>query len=218
MHVSVMARREEAKEFNRARIRSAAAELIRTEGIDSLTMRRLAEQAGVSLRTPYNLFGSKTDVLIALLGEVGFQLFPSISGPSSRLLIEHLQSALDGIECFFASDEDYYRHIYEGIMTSDHPDARQTGMDHTVEAAQALIGQAVASGELQQDTDVQSLGRNLAIQLLAILGMWGSGLFSNQESISQVRRGWFAVLLNHCNAASRPLFEAAYSEACEPKG
>ena len=31
--------------------------------------RRLAEQAGVSLRTPYNLIGSKTDVLIALLEE-----------------------------------------------------------------------------------------------------------------------------------------------------
>ena len=58
-----MAQREKAKEEKRARIREAAARIIRSEGIGKLTMRRLAEEAGVSLRTPYNLIGSKTDVL-----------------------------------------------------------------------------------------------------------------------------------------------------------
>ena len=209
-----MARRDEAKAHNRSRIRAAAAELIRAEGIGSLTMRRLAERAGVSLRTPYNLFGSKTDVLIALLQDAGFQPFPENSGQDGRSLIEHLQFALTRIETFFGSDEDYYREIYEGIMTSDHREARRSGLDRVIDVVQRLIGHAVAQGELHQDTDVALLGRHLAVELLAVLGMWGSGLLSNHESISQVRRAWFAVLLRHCNAAFCPSLETAYNEAC----
>ena len=96
-----MSRREEAKEFNRARIRAAAEEIIRAEGMEKLTMRRLAEQADVSLRTPYNLFGSKTDVLISLMEEAEFELSPLGAGDEKLTIIEQLLGSLDRIEAFF---------------------------------------------------------------------------------------------------------------------
>ena len=185
-----MAQREKAKEEKRARIREAAARIIRSEGIGKLTMRRLAEEAGVSLRTPYNLIGSKTDVLIALIDEAGFDPTTSLAATGDTLVSERLLAALDQVEQFFDSDEGFYREVYGGIIASDHPDVRESRVERVIATCQKLMCQAAARGELTGSTNTERLGRHLAMELLAVLGMWGSGYFSNQESIQQVRRGW----------------------------
>jgi AcrR family transcriptional regulator len=213
-----MAQREQAKEQKRARIRAAAAHIIRTGGIEQLTMRRLAEQAGVSLRTPYNLIGSKTDVLIALIEEAGFDPRKTLTATDNSFVTERLLGALDQIEQFFDSDESFYREVYGGIMASDHPDIRESGVGRVVETCQLLMHQAAALGELKGDTNTEQLGRHLGIQLLAVLGMWGSGFFTNQESIRQVKRAWCGVLLQHCGDTLRPQLEAAYRSALRTEG
>jgi AcrR family transcriptional regulator len=208
-----MAQREQAKEEKRARIRAAAARIIRTQGIEKLTMRRLAEQAGVSLRTPYNLIGSKTDVLIALIEEAGFDPTTALAVTDNSFVIGRLLAGLNQIEQFFDSDESFYREVYGGIMASDHPDIRESGIERVVATCQLLMHQAAARGELRGDTNTEQLGRHLAIQLLAVLGMWGSGFFTNRESIQQVKRAWCGVLLQHCSDTVRPKLEAAYRSA-----
>ena len=205
-----MSRREEAKTFNRARICAAAESIIRSEGMDNLTMRRLAVVAGVSLRTPYNLFVAKTDVLIALLDEAVFNFTQLGSAHADGAAIARMLRALGQIETFFDSDETYYRGIYAAIMTSDHPEVRSTSVDRAIASARVLMAQAISNGELRADTDAQSLGRHLAITLLAVLGMWGSGFFSNRESMAQARRAWLAVMLQHCSETSRSMLAAAY--------
>ena len=212
-----MSRREESKEFNRTRIRAAAEDIIRSEGIEHLSMRRLAEQADVSLRTPYNLFGSKTDILISLMQEAEAELALPATGNDQHSVIQQLLLSLDRIEAFFGSDEEYFRSIYTSIMTSDHPQARKTAVSRSVEMSCARLKQAADAGELLAGTDTQHLGRHLALQLLAVLGMWGSGFFSNRECIAQVRRGWLATLLQHCSEASKPSLATAYREASETK-
>ena len=62
-----MSRREEAKAERRHRIIAAARDLIKETGDTGLSMRAIAARAGVSLTTPYNLFGSKRAIVIALL-------------------------------------------------------------------------------------------------------------------------------------------------------
>lgn len=210
-----MSKREGAKAFNRARICNAAEAVIRREGIDKLTMRRLAVVAGVSLRTPYNLFGSKTDVLVALLDDAGFQLPQRSTALGNGAAVADLLGVLDKIEAFFGNDEDYYRGIYAAIMTSDHPEVRSVSMGRGIASARMIIADAVSNGELRPGTDAKSLGRHLAITLLAVLGMWGSGFFSNRESMAQVRRAWLAVLCQHCSAASRASFASAYQNIIE---
>ncbi|EED31736.1 transcriptional regulator, TetR family [gamma proteobacterium NOR5-3] len=205
-----MSRREQAKEENRARIRASAERIIRTEGIDKLTMRRLAEDAGVSLRTPYNLFGSKTDVLIALLEGAGFDPGDALALRDEQLVMEQLFATLDHIEAFFDSDEKFYREVYGGIMSSAHPDVRSTNVERVVAMCQELMTHAAAKNELQIDTNTRELGRYLGVQLLAVLGMWGAEFLSNQESIRQVRRAWCGILLQHCSNASHRAVDAAY--------
>ena len=64
-----MANREEGKDQRRRAIVKAARALIRENAETGFSMRSLAERAGLSLVTPYNLFGSKQAVLQAVLDE-----------------------------------------------------------------------------------------------------------------------------------------------------
>ena len=59
-------RREAGKTERRQRIIRAARQLIRQTGNAGLSMRALAVRAGVSLATPYNLFGSKRAIVLAV--------------------------------------------------------------------------------------------------------------------------------------------------------
>ncbi|WOE75534.1 TetR/AcrR family transcriptional regulator [Alterisphingorhabdus coralli] len=207
-----MTRREEAKAFNRARIRSAAEDIIRKQGIEALTMRHLAEEAGVSLRTPYNLFGSKTDVLVALLEDAEFDPMQLASEAGDALATAMLLTALDKIEAFFERDEAFYRDIYGAIMASDHQDARTAGVERVIASGRMMAAHALANGELTPDTDASELGRYLALDLLAMLGMWGGGFFSNRACMALVRRSWCGVLLNHCTETARPPLQQAYHQ------
>ncbi len=64
------ARRTTASDATRERILDAARELAVSEGFSGFTMEKLAERAGVSRLTVYYQFGSKADVLEALLDQV----------------------------------------------------------------------------------------------------------------------------------------------------
>lgn len=59
-------------EANRIRILEAAQSLILEMGINSLSVRKLAEKSGLALKTIYNLYGNKENVLVALF-EFGTQ-------------------------------------------------------------------------------------------------------------------------------------------------
>src|ERR1700744_217344 len=65
-----LGRREAGKAERRQRIIEAARELIRETGNAGLSMRALAARARVSLATPYNLFGSKHAIILAVLEDV----------------------------------------------------------------------------------------------------------------------------------------------------
>ena len=53
-------------EINRQRILDAARTLILNHGIEELSMRKLAQESGLALRTIYNLFGNKEKVVLAI--------------------------------------------------------------------------------------------------------------------------------------------------------
>lgn len=58
---------EENKARRRRQILRAARELISEGGMEALTMRKLGERAQVSVRTIYNLMGSQSDILRAVI-------------------------------------------------------------------------------------------------------------------------------------------------------
>ncbi len=201
------------KERNREAVKAAAARIIRREGMAALTMRHLADVAEVSLKTPYNLFGSKTDVLIALLEESSAGLIEALAGRKDRLVVEGLLAGLDRMRDFFAKDEAFYRDVYWGIMSAEPSETRTASYARVIELVQAAVAQAVANDELDAETDAAKLGKHIAVQLMAILGMWGSGYFGNDECAAHVKRAWCTSLLANATRKSKP----ALAQATTPK-
>ena len=182
--------REKSKDLNRQKVKRAAAEIIRREGMEQLTMRRLAEAAEVSLRTPYNLFGSKTDVLLALLDDVNDRFIAATQAEQGRPALPRLFETLDAFEREFTADEAFYREVFHGIMTADQVEPRRVGYDGLIALTQDLLRQAAARGELPADVDADALGEHLAVLFMSVLGMWASGFFDLRACVAHVRRAW----------------------------
>lgn len=199
-----MAPREEAKTLNKEKIKEAAAKIIREKGMEQLTMRRLADVAGVSLRTPYNLFGSKTAILVALLEEAAAGIYNAIETSDSRLVLEGLFSGIESLEQFFSKDEDFYRDVYWSIMSSNQPEARFSGYQEVIHVVQTAVADACANRELEPQTNPEIFGKHIAIELMAILGMWGSGYFDSNECANHIKASWSASFLAKSTRRSKP--------------
>jgi len=111
-------RREQAKAERRLRIMAAARDLIRETGDTNLSMRTIAKRAKVSLATPYNLFGSKRAVVLAVLeDERDFaERFASLRPVNS---IDHLFQALALAVGYYTDDPDFYLTLWKAMLDTN---------------------------------------------------------------------------------------------------
>ena len=192
-----MGRREDNKAEKRSRIIAAAKEIIATEGIEHCTMRYLAEVADVSPRTAYNLFESKTDILVAILLE-GFQPVLALTEEEDTgLVVESLLNQLKSIPGDFGPQQEFFRGIHWAIMRSDDMPSK-TKARQTLEMLIARrVEQIHEQGELHPDCDIPALTRHLSVLVPAILGMWADSQLSLEEALSHTRYSWINSLIPH---------------------
>lgn len=189
--------REKGKDLNRAKIRDAAEAIIRKEGMENLTMRRLAQDAGVSIATPYNLFGSKAHVLVSIMVEhqMAFQFISAED--EGKPALELLMDRLDGLKTLFQRDEEFYRAVQREIMVAEDTAPSHAGLAQATLIIREYIAQAKAIGEFHEALDVDDLSHYLATILFAVQGMWASSFFSNDEAMTHIKRSWAAVIEGH---------------------
>lgn len=192
-----MGRREDNKAEKRARIIAAAKDIITREGIEHCTMRYLAEVADVSPRTAYNLFASKTDILIAILLE-GFQPVLELGGADGDgLLVKHLLDQMESMPGDFGAEQEFFRSIHWAIMRSDDKPSK----DQARQTLERLVARRVEElhqrGELQPDCDTEALTAHLAVLVPAILGMWADAQLSLEEALAHTRYSWVNSLIPH---------------------
>lgn len=213
-----MSRREENKELKREKIITAAKEIISSQGLDKLTMRYLAEKAGVSSRTPYNLFESKTDILVAIIFDAvkHLQLPPVNTG--NQLFFEQLVQLPTLIHQFLDSEHDFYRDVLWGIMSSDAKLSRDAASSPITGIISALVANAEKQKECSDKIRTEILSAHLITQFLAILGMWGGSQLGLKEAIANIQFSWTNTLLPYATRKSKTLLNKAqetYGQALE---
>jgi AcrR family transcriptional regulator len=170
-----MPSREEAKEIRRQRILEAARSLIRETARTRFSMRMLAEKSGVSLVTPYNLFGSKQAIMGTLLdediGQFAKQLGRSRKDPLDRIL--HAVS----LGClYFRQDESYYRAVLSAVYAEgSNDDYRSRFGPPRLALWRTLVQTARDEGFLRQDVDCGLLGSHLSGTFYANILFWAAG-------------------------------------------
>ncbi len=213
-----MSRREENKGLKREKIIIAAREIISTQGLDKLTMRYLAEKAGVSSRTPYNLFESKTDILVAIMFDAVKHMGLPPMNNGNQLIIEHLVQLPTLVKQFLTTDHDFYRDVLWGIISSDSKLTRDTATTSITNIISTLMVDAVNQKECSDKLQVEVISSHLNTQFLAIIGMWGGSQLELDRAITNIQYGWTNTLLQHCTRKSKSYLSQAqltYAEAME---
>src|ERR1700741_4085140 len=106
--------RETQKNVRRQAILDAARTLIRDGKGDDFSMPDLAEKAGVSLVTPYNLFGSKSDILLEIARQDIFERAAEID----RLPCEQLPQWIGDLAATLARVYYRNRHFYRRMIVT----------------------------------------------------------------------------------------------------
>jgi len=175
-------RREEAKDDRRRRIVEAARALIRETGDTGLTMRAIAARAGVSLTTPYNLYGSKRAIVIAILDDVR-EFHERFARSRTSDAIERIFRALSITLEYHREDPEFYRTLWGALLNPLGSDELQATLStpQSTQFWRALLGQAAQEGALRSDIDLDMLQQDLGFAFASAMLAWVMGAFAVEE-------------------------------------
>lgn len=197
-----MPTREEAKEIRRTRIQDAARALIVESGETNFSMRTLAERAGVSLVTPYNLFGSKSAVMSALLGQdieqYAAELMSSEEDPLDRIF--HVVSLS---KAHFGQEPDYYKAVMRAVYVGNGhtSEFRSTFRGPRHALWRQLTRDAITEGYLRRETSGLALAAHLSAVFMMHILDWASGDLTLDDVENRTKYGFALALYS---TVSRP--------------
>ena len=191
----VMGLREKQRGQRREQILDAARRLIRATGGTDFPMRRLAEESEVSLVTPYNLFGSKSGVLYALLNDSLEGLDREVDvRPSAKPVDAVLELAGIAAE-LYASDPAFYRPLIRFLLGVADAERRPRSLEQSLQRWTRTVEAAVSGGLLPATIDRGLLARQLLITFVGVLELWMSTRISTTTRFarraSTAPRFWF---------------------------
>jgi len=211
---ALLGRREAGKTERRQRIIHAARDLIRETGNAGLSMRTLAARAGVSLATPYNLFGSKRAIVLALLGDVR-EFHDRFSHLRASDPLERIFLAVDiQIEIYLA-DPALYKTMWAAVFdVSD--DLRATLWNDKRDSFwRRLIAEAVEAGAIRPEINQEWLQRQLDHLFRCIMLDWVVGILEVDAVAPAARHGYALILKGACTPEWRGPLHARVLESQE---
>ncbi len=188
-----MSLREDAKAKRRRAILEAAKELMGSSQERSFSMRNLADLANVSIATPYNLFGSKQAILLAVLGEgqVRFeQALEALDGDEIEILFQ----APTLIAAGYVENPDYHRSLISAVYQNGGPDTYFNASISPFRLWKKLLGRATEAGLLSPHVDADIFAATFGQLLLSHIVQWAHGLISLDEMEAHVHFGTSLIL------------------------
>lgn len=155
--------REKQKAQRRDLIEGAAGALFAEKGFDDATIEEIAERAVVSPATVYNYYGSKDELLLALVarGEVG--ITEKLGGFIERVSQEDPADLVTDIilsnveDTLSALSRELWGHVVAYIATTSDPEVAPrylgTIADNLAKAIETIVVQYVGRGSLKADFD-----------------------------------------------------------------
>jgi AcrR family transcriptional regulator len=207
-----LTRREAGKAERRRQIIQAAQDLIRETGNAGLSMRGLAARAGVSLATPYNLFGSKRAIVVAVLQDVR-EFQERFSTLRVADPVEKILAALDMSIAFYVGDPAFYRTVWAAVL--DVSDGVRGEILNPKRDAfwRGLVEEAVRAGAIADDIDPALLLRQLDSILRSVMFDWLVGEIGPARLAPLARHGYALMLLGAAAPEWRGPLKARVLEA-----
>lgn len=190
--------RERAKNERRERIFAAAEALIRETGSTDFSMALLAERAQVSIPTPYNLLGSKSEILYALLERSVDSIF--LRQAASRQGADGVAGVVNagrlGTETFIA-ERRLYQPLYRYLLGVPDQLSRPRFIEKARSYWDAPLQKLLEAKVLPSQSSVQQLARLVFAQFVGALELWIQNDFDDEQFAAQIEVGILSVLLGY---------------------
>lgn len=190
-----------AQERTRRHVIDAARAFLEEHGVEQLSMRRLADEAGVSVRTLYNHFGDKDGLVTALIQR---------SLDSMDIAVHHL-SAADPIERIWEAialsiDKvvaDIPKAVVRAVLMDDRLlntiNLRWAGWELIVSEIRA----ATLRGALRDDIDPDVLAEHAGMVLFQLQRRWTAGEIDSDELRARALHAFDICLLTIARPRAR---------------
>jgi AcrR family transcriptional regulator len=167
-------KRAEAKEANRRALLAAATALIAREGT-GIRLDAIAEAAGLTTGAIYSIFGSKSDLLVAVLADEVARVDLSISGydpdlPLGAVIDQYVQAWLETYSNYPATKATFERQLLLSAMENEELRLRLAQMLQAElrQLAQLLENRVIDPGRPSDRTSAQE-GMAIAKAIKAVL-------------------------------------------------
>jgi AcrR family transcriptional regulator len=192
----------QSKQPTRERVLDAAERLL-AYGAAAFSMRELANEAELSFATPFNQFGSKSAIMLALSGRriaLMHERLKGISLPENA--VTRVLMAVDVAASVMLMAPAVNRAVMEAISApSDTPgDVSSHSSKLWAEALGAGNGLAIATRTLALST----LPDQLAVGFRGVLSFWTAGELSDRMLARRARAAAATVLLGFAGRDDRP--------------
>lgn len=187
--------RERHKTERKQQILSAARRLIRKKGFLPLSMRELAKEARVSLVTPYNLFGSKAQVLYALLESFFNTLEIALDELDTQDPIDALYALTQFSVKEYARDPVFYRSLLAAMVTTGELLPVPRIVQRCTTLWQHGLDAGIARGLFQSYTRSDLVARQIQVNYRGAMELWIEGGIDIEGFETQLLYGLSLCLL-----------------------
>jgi AcrR family transcriptional regulator len=160
----------------RADVLAAVGELITEAGVDGMTMRRLAERAGVAVATLYNQFGDRDGVLVAYVANGLDELEHRLDAGPAVGPIETTRAMLGALDDTLVADEPIWRPLFAALKSGTGVHGMGEVGDRVVALIEQDLAKAAAAGMFDVDVDTERLARHVFVTRMARVERWAQGV------------------------------------------
>ncbi len=202
----------------RERILESARQIIEEEGVAALTMRRLADDAGLTPPTLYNLLGSRTEILRALFWSALDALDARLAElPPEATGLDRAERIVTASVDIFTAAPATFRPAIAALLADHLENGSSIRAQETWRRCRdlqiAACRQAREEGDLVGAIESEWLGEEILTCYSAALRGWVQGDLSAAQFRARALHGLFVCALSDASNARRKALHARAAEA-----
>ncbi len=177
---------DERQERTRNDVLDAVGSLITEGGVEHLTMRRLAERAGVAVATLYNQFGDREGVIVAFVSRGLDDLEQRLDAEPADDPVDATRAVFDALDATIGADPAAWQPVFAMIKSEAELEGLGAVGDRFAAIIEHDLAKAAVAGKFVEvergdSIDTETLAWHLLGQRLRVLERWAIDAISWQE-------------------------------------
>lgn len=199
-----MATREAQKNARRRAILDAARALIQEDKSRDFTMPALAERAGVSLVTPYNLFGSKSDILLEIARADIFERAEAVAALPTGDLADWAAEVSRTLARVYYRNRHFYRRLIITMVAQESAAGLRETFDLGARVFEEPLARLQDQGRLLRAIPTAILARHISHSITGSLEYRLMERGSEEKLRNEIELGMLILVAGACREEDRP--------------